>query len=143
MEWIGPRERRRPAVGDLVAECDAFLVGEYLELLDELDQLVPSNAWINPLAHADAERLAELARGQWDRCPLGYRPWERAVVFLAGEVLDASRRWGCEPADVQRAVLIPLELDLLRRTDGVPVESGQLVALVLVQLHGRPSAPSR
>ena len=134
-----PAKRRSPA-GDLATKCEAFLAGNYVELLDQLGQRVPSSAWLNPLAHGDADRLATLAAGRWDQLSLEYLPWERAVIFLAGDVLDTMGRLGCDLVDLQRSLLVPLELELLSRREGTPFEPRQLASMVLALLHNRPSA---
>jgi hypothetical protein len=127
----------------VATECEAFLAGAHVELLLQLGQRVPSAAWLNPLAHGDADRLATLAAGRWDELPSGYFPWERVVIFLAGEVLDTAERLKCDLVDLQRSRLIPLELDLLGRPESSLVEPRQLVSMVRARLQTRPSIRRR
>ncbi|HTX63455.1 MAG TPA: hypothetical protein VMD28_07425 [Acidimicrobiales bacterium] len=101
----------REEVPDLVAECEAFLVGSYVELLDGRAEPVPVWAWTNVLAHGsreDIDRAAMGAQGGWTSS----RRWRSARAFVAGELQDALSR-GVSLTDVQRDALVPLELELV------------------------------
>ena len=116
-----PWSRRRPAVArdstsadasELVSESEAFLLGRYVELLEERGEPVPVWAWTNVLAHGsrdDVDRAAAGAHG-WSSS----RRWRIARALVAGEVLETVGR-GAPLSDLQREVLAPLELELVRR----------------------------
>ncbi|HEY8526652.1 MAG TPA: hypothetical protein VIL48_16910 [Acidimicrobiales bacterium] len=107
--------RRRSRARELVAECEAVLGGRYAAHLGERGRLVPVWAWTNALAHgdeADLRRLVRDHRDHRDRDPIARAPgrWADACAYVAGEVLDCAERYG-PLAEVQAAVLVPLELD--------------------------------
>jgi hypothetical protein len=96
----------------LIAEAEAYLDGSYVERTPS-DGCENCLVVVNHLAHADRDRLAQWVgtRPHWSAHLQA--PWRDAAVFLASEVL---RRCGsaAELKRVQRSVLVPLELDLLR-----------------------------
>lgn len=110
--------RRSRAAQELVAECEAVLCGRYASYLGERGRLVPVWAWTNVLAHGDEADLRRLVRspGQFAQAP---GRWAVACAYVAGEVLDLAERYG-PLADVQAAILVPLEIDPARRTGTDP-----------------------
>ena len=102
---------------DVVADCEAFLLGRYAELLEARSEPVPVWAWTNVLAHGtgeDVERAAAGGRVGWSST----RRWRVARTSAAGELLDRVGS-GMSLADMQREVLVPLELELV----GCPADS--------------------
>lgn len=99
--------------GDPVSDCAAFLLGGYAEYLEGRSVSVPVWAWTNVLAHGcrdDIDRAAAGARGGSSST----RKWRVARAFVAGEVLDMVGH-GTSLTDIQRKVLVPLELELVSR----------------------------
>lgn len=92
-------------------ECDAFLAGRYLELLERNDALIPQWAWMNVLAHGTVTDLVQVSAS--DAAPRDRltQAWADARGYLAAEVLDAARRAG-SLLTLQRRALVPLELEL-------------------------------
>ncbi|MGE3621626.1 MAG: hypothetical protein AB7L84_14305 [Acidimicrobiia bacterium] len=126
MRW---RRRSTDQSERLVAECEAFLEGRYLEHLVEAGCLaVPTWAWTNALAHGDAARLRTLEASLGRK--VGLAPWCEARLYVAGEVRDTARRIGSLPW-VQELALVPLELELARRRDVRWWGPGQWAAAVL------------
>jgi hypothetical protein len=99
--------------GDPASDCAAFLLGRYAEYLEARSVPIPVWAWTNVLAHGcqdDIDRAAAGARGGWSST----RKWRVARAFVAGEVLDRVGH-GASLVELQREVLVPLELELVSR----------------------------
>lgn len=118
---------------ELVRECEAFLTGRYVEHVLDRGDHVPTWAWTNLLAHAEADQL---------RCPAKsfsvnwvelLEPWLQARAYLAGEILDAANREG-SLSRVQRRMLVPLELRLAADPATRMLTSSHWVAMVLKAL---------
>jgi hypothetical protein len=139
--WRWPRDRASrlsglPGAGSdrvalepgarLVAECDAFLSGHLAERLSQ-DGPLPAWVWTNLLAHASEEVL----RAECRRTPRG--PWEAHRADLAGLVLDVAAACG-SLGDLQREVLIPLELELASDPDASPGDARRWAASVAAAL---------
>lgn len=110
MFWSRRIRERTSAARSIADQCDAFLSGRYRTILVERSRPVPAWAWLNPLAHGDDEMVAALARmPAWDDSP------EACVARLARRTLLKMRDEHVSLAEVQHAVLIPLELALTAR----------------------------
>jgi len=96
---------------ELVADCEAFLLGRYAEELSARGAPVPVWAWTNLLAHGSEEDLAASAASLGSA---GASPWRAARARLAGELLSATGP-DCALTELQGAVLAPLELSLAAR----------------------------
>lgn len=92
----------------LVAECEAFVLGTYVEEMERSSRPVPVWAWTNLLAHGRAEDLARAA-SEAHGARFSARRWRTARALAAREVLDVMRR-GVVLADIQADVLVPVEL---------------------------------
>lgn len=104
-----PRREGEPRSGKrvesdqaLVKECEAYLSGRLTLATRDQWQRAPAWIWLSVLAHGSAERIAALAND--DPLP--------EVTVLARQILTTTR---CERAlvELQQAVLIPLELEIL------------------------------
>jgi len=120
----------------LVAECQAFLVGGYVDYLTGADRPVPPWAWLNPLAHGSEEDVRELAeRGP---CVPVVDPttavWEKALSYLAEELQCLVASGGPPLPEVQRSSLVPLELELAG-AGAEPLAPSDLVAAVMQTLQ--------
>jgi hypothetical protein len=105
---------RRPE-RDLVADTHAFLSGHLVERAQLTGAEVPVWAWTNLLAHgAEPDLRCEISCGPGGPAPPS--KWHKARSYLAGEVLRHAQTWG-SLAEVQRAVLVPLELELASRPE--------------------------
>lgn len=109
--------RFEPTIG---AEVEAFLAGEYLDYLDALNRDVPAWAWVNPLAHADGEELRAIAVHCRQRrlAPSHRRRWHLLLASLAQRLLAVAERGPHDLGTIQRARLVPLELELAARPTG-------------------------
>jgi hypothetical protein len=115
--WRGLRRwsEDRALGRQLVADCEAFLVGRYADELDARRLTVPTWAWTNLLAHGSATDL-RLRAGTAPQGTPASTAWRAARAYLATEILDSVDR-GASLAELQRAVLRPLELQLAARRD--------------------------
>jgi len=100
---------------ELVDDCSAFLLAHLVDRLEQKHQSVPVWAWTNLLAHGTEQDLRG-AQSVSGRRLIFDRQWHLARSYLAVEILALAQR--CGPlADLQRDVLIPLELQLASRPE--------------------------
>ena len=111
-------------------EVIAFLAGRLVDHLVATSQPVPPWAVLNRLAHGDRADIVRLVEGQ---PPLATHPsaaqraWTVSERFVAGHLLAAAPT----PEDLgrlQRASLVPLELDLIERTAVDRLTADQVLA---------------
>lgn len=105
------------AEGRTADECEAFLAGGLVEYHLRRHEHVPRWEWTNLLAHGSDEALGREANGKARRTAhlptltVSDKGWRAARAHLAALLLDR-----CEPgrtlADLQRTVLVPVELEL-------------------------------
>jgi len=132
----------RRAGSELVSECEAFLRGRIVESLELRTESVPVWAWTNLLAHGSAQDLrAEDARVRRLKGSVDGE-WRLARSFLVTEVLYSAEVYG-SLAELQRAVLVPLELKLVSSAETASWTPGRWAMMVeraLAQQHevGRP-----
>jgi hypothetical protein len=119
---------RRVLEGELVADCQAFVLGRYAERLEGASSRVPVWAWTNLLAHGTEDDIRQAAAGGRFE-PVRTRGWHAARAYLATEVLAAVDR-GSSLEDLQRHVLAPLELRLSARREAASWEPRRWVAIV-------------
>lgn len=124
MSWMHRLEARR-AGAILINECEAFLTGRLAELWEQVGPSVPQWAWINLLAHGSADDL----RSEMFEVPSGATCWSKARAFLAGEVLDAAAACG-GLEDLQRSLLVPMELSLAGSSEVTRWDSRELVTAI-------------
>ncbi len=113
------------AIGD---ECEAFLRGLWVDYLVENRALVPPAARLNRLAHGTPQEIRTIGRGERperDQCT-----WNDTVRYLALELDDSANGDDATIAELQRTVLVPLELDLIRSPEP-QLTPGRLAARVL------------
>ena len=122
---------------ELVAECEAVLCGRYAEHLEERQRRVPAWAWVNLLAHGTAEDLqtANALGGQ-----ARTQRWRAARAYLAGEVLGTAEQGIATLGDLQRDVVVPLELQLASSERTSALTPSELVASVLAALDAHQRA---
>jgi hypothetical protein len=113
-----------------------MLEGNAAELFRESGQGVPAWAYLNALAHSQADQLTTLTTA-----PLFLRPggWDAVVAYLATELLTIAHGRPDQISVIQRAALVPLELGLLAGEVPEPEIPGQLAELVIDALHRGPS----
>ena len=117
-----------PQGAEVVEEIEAFLQGTYAQWLVGHGRAVPVAAWLNAVAHGDDELICTLAAGD-DTVP---PEWREALARLARTATP----------EVQREILVPLELDLLRVRLTPDLRPGQLASLVEHCVEGRTSSSS-
>jgi hypothetical protein len=123
---IRERQRRTAAQRRLVKECQAFLNGEFAEFGVPAGEPVPVWAWINLLAHGTEEQLRREAI-----MPAGSDNWHRARSLLADRVLADAVADGSSLAEIQRDVLVPLELETISSRTAYRWDPPRLVIGVL------------
>lgn len=133
MRWFSPPDPRstggRHALDVLddhtvADECQAFLAGAYVDARHADGCSAPIWSWMNEAAHADAAHLTALSTVPIDDVDVELR----TRVLLARAVVSAART---QPlADLQRDVLVPLELTVMG-TDPTPRRLIELVARAL------------
>ncbi len=136
-----PRERFR----DLASESEMFLSGRYAEHLLAHGLPVPDWAWLNSLAHLPAHEVAEIAHrepsipARW--CKRGCDKaaadqllnGQSAIRYLAGELLQRAGNQGRRIEDIQREILVDLELELAHDAEVVGVlPTGKLTPAQLI-----------
>ncbi|HUZ09653.1 MAG TPA: hypothetical protein VMU76_05735 [Acidimicrobiales bacterium] len=127
--WRRGRARRD---SELVGDCEAFLAG-YLAERKGAAASVPVWAWTNLLAHGAEEDLRSDRETSPTRRVGSCGEWHDARSYLAAELLDLADTYG--PLDeVQRAVMVPLELELASSDEVARWGPRQLVANVLAAL---------
>lgn len=134
MGWWSPR--RSLAAGQLVAECEAFATGRLAELYQQRDGYVPVWTWTNLLAHGDVGVLRRAYAVEQDRPIFSEQRWQAARSFLAGEVLALGLSEG-PLAEVQRSVLVPIELDLAKDRSADSWLPARWVSTVVAALDDR------
>jgi len=130
--WHRRGNKNRAAEAALTAEAARLLLGR---AADGCTQTQPIPAWvaINALAHSDSERLASMA-GDWYRAPCG--AWAATLGYLASQLLTLAPS-DAELLELQREVLVPLELRLLDDPGAAPSTPGRMVALVMGAVRDR------
>ncbi|HET9091711.1 MAG TPA: hypothetical protein VFN50_04835 [Acidimicrobiales bacterium] len=120
----------------LVDESAGFVMGRLPVRLAEDHRPIPTWARINPLAHGDETTLHEIADGKPSDQTFSEREWMRALNYLASEVELSRAHAGVTLLEIQREVLIPLELSLVKEPcDGVGTGPRDVVRSVVHALE--------
>ena len=125
-DWM---PRRSASGSELLAECEAFLTGRLAEMVLRRDGYAPVWTWTNLLAHGTEVEVRQ--EYDADQRPSGTVEdgWRAARSYLAGQVLELAGRLG-SLGEVQRTVLVPLELQLAGRATVEWWDEGQWVSAV-------------
>jgi hypothetical protein len=142
MKWHRDRDKHKAdltEVEGVIAEAQRLLSGRTFYVQRGHRQ----RGWavVGALAHGDRTELQTLAGAGMSSHPTS-ATWDAVLAYLAGEVLDAAPS-EVALVQVQRRVLIPLELKLLGA--GVRGQSTprDLVTLVLASLDAHRIYPDR
>ncbi len=129
----------------LVSESEAFLLGHYAQYLGLQHRPVPAWAWLNALAHGGEADISSLATSEPPRraLPSDTTVWQQALAFLAQELISQAARRGRPVADLQRSMLVPIELELAGRPAQSSIEPGTVVSRVLTVLAQHPTSQRR
>jgi hypothetical protein len=141
MVWSGWQEgdEERPlvaATARLIADTEAFVLGDYADHLRRHGDMVPGWARMNVLAHGDLERLRRA------RLPFASRKsalfakrtgdgWRSAIRVLSDELIDLVESDSEMLSYVQHCALVPLELELMHEGDLTAVELVQFTRAAL------------
>jgi hypothetical protein len=104
------RTGKRRQSREVVAESEAFLLGNLAEHFEVHQVAVPNWAWMNLLAHGDFLALRRECTVAPNIRPRQNSEWRRARAYLAAEVLGAADTQA-SLREVQESVLRPLELE--------------------------------
>ena len=140
MKWHRNRDKGKAdltEVEEVIAEAERLLSGRALDT--QRGYRRQGWALVGALAHGERAELQKLAGATLSSHPAS-ATWDAVLAYLAGEVLDAAPT---ERAlvQVQRQVLIPLELKLLGAGVLGPSNPKELATLVLASLDGHPIHP--
>ena len=130
-------------VGALVRECESFLDGRYATELARARRTVPGWAWLSALAHSPASRLVAWAGSSDVNLRTGEEEgdeWRAAVSMLSARLLATAAAMDCDVEDLQRSVLVPLELDV-GRLRSVGGDTAQLLGEVLRGIDAYRNSP--
>ena len=139
--WWRRRAARTPE-SEVVADAEALLLGHLVDRLERRGDSVPVWAWTNLLAHGTLAELITESNRSRPGGAAAHRQWRYARSYLAAEVLDYAKL-SRSLADVQRVVLVPLELKLASSpaaADWRPSQWALAVECALARRHqvGRP-----
>jgi hypothetical protein len=125
MMWRRGRDKDKIQIEEVIAEAENLLSGRTLEMYG----LRGPRVWslLASLAHSDRDQLRVLSGTQTFSHPGSF---DATLAYLAGELL-AMARTGPELVQVQRRVLIPVELQVLADDIPAPTTPAQLVTLVM------------
>jgi hypothetical protein len=106
----------------IVADAEAFLSGEYCDLLRRNGARVPGWAQLNPIAHGDIKRFRRIRRGNGTKrlvthADRAHQMWWCAQRMLASEIIELVQGDPERLSHVQRDVLVPLEFRLMHEGD--------------------------
>jgi hypothetical protein len=137
MHWN--HRRNEPPHGEILAsEAEQFLSGSLLDVAFTSGSEVPAWIWLSAIAHGDESRLARIQN--WLSDHQGFRPelngWGRVLQHLSTRLLETSEAMGCAPSDLQRSLLIPLELAVTITPVG-PATMCRLVSAMLSDARTR------
>lgn len=142
MQWR-PRHHPNDNLGmhpdeTLVLEAQCFLDGNYLDIAFSDNRDVPVWAWISIIAHGERESVEHAAT--WLTDHEGVRPefdmWGRVLQNIARQVLNVASFPRCSLGDIQRELLIPLELTIIMTPVG-PTTLYRLVSSMLADMKTR------
>ena len=139
--WKRRQEPEKPVRGSgLGDECEAFLAGEWVDHLEAEGLPVPSWAWLNRVAHAPEADLRAMTRlPAWSHTEMD--EWSRLRACVAATVLDRAKQMSTTPAEMQRLVLVPIELRVCGDDRLQQLGNPELLIRLLGALH-HPSAQS-
>jgi hypothetical protein len=121
-------------VGD---ECEAYLAGHLASFLAARGRPVPPVGWLNQVVHGTPRELSALAvTGSTET--LQPSRWARAVGYLARSLLERARETGRPIEELQRELLLPLELELIARPDAADLDEADMIRLTMVRLYELP-----
>jgi hypothetical protein len=122
--WHWSRRERAMWETSAADEAVAIVEGRIPEFsLDSL--VVPRWGWINKLAHASWDDLANFAKKR----PATNSSWEAAASYLAAELISRAENPQTLRA-LQRCGLVPLELSVFAGTTSTPTTPAGMVELV-------------
>jgi hypothetical protein len=127
--------------GGIGEECEAFLAGRLAVYLQGKGRPIPPVGWLNQLVHATPDELEFLATGGSAEA-VQPSAWCRTVAYLARSLLQRAQVTGRPIGELQRELLIPLELELIGNPSSAGLDSADVVRLTLTRLYELPELPA-
>lgn len=128
-----PHPIRNSMKSRIVVEAERLLSGEAVEKYHYPARQIPAWSLVNTLAHNDRRGLEELTRRGASAHP---GSWGATLGYLAHE-LNAMAPSGADLTELQRQLLVPLELQLLGGQVEVPTTPTRLAIMVSRALDKR------
>jgi hypothetical protein len=126
----------------LADEVEAFLGGRFVDHLARHGQPVPAWAVVNRLAHADHAELVRLVDGDLLDARYGAakpHAWAVPERFIAANILVTRGATPEHLREIQRGVLVPLELRLIEDTRHEKMTAEQVLDAVARSLESFPT----
>jgi hypothetical protein len=95
---------------EVLDQCERFLGGDLLNEFPGGRESAPDWVWINVLAHGSEAYLTACASRGVQPGPANRCMWDRTLSFLSAILLDHAARTHSPVAELQRTVIVPLEL---------------------------------
>jgi hypothetical protein len=135
------RRRRNKGAEDpryVATECEAFLQGTYVEYLRSTGSIIPGWAWLNVLAHSTEGEIRCLSDSiaPLDDALAHEAQWQSLQCFLAGETLGLASATGRSVAEIQRSILVDVELALAREGERRQLTPSYVVGRTMAAIHG-------
>ena len=138
MHWKLRRYGPKQSNSILVSETQQFLDGRLHDVAFASGDDVPAWVWLSAIAHGDALNLEHAKNWLSDHQEV--RPvlngWDRVLQHLTKWLLETSEAIGCPTSDLQRSLLVPLELAVTMTPVG-PATMCRLVNAMLLDAKTR------
>jgi hypothetical protein len=137
MAWWSRHSSARDEIG-IVSEVSRFLSGRCLDSAFCTAEDIPAWAWLSVVAHGDSATLERSAR--WMDEHRGARPeldnWGRVLQYTSCRLLQTADTLGCSVIELQRQLLVPLELAVCLTPVG-PATMYRLVNALLTDVRSK------
>ena len=101
---------------------------------------IPGWAWLNVLAHGTEDQITSLADPSSSRHDAHFgADWQSVLALLAVETLGLARTTGRPVAEIQRSILVEVELALAGEGRKRWLGPNEVVGRTMAALHGHPS----
>jgi hypothetical protein len=142
MAWMDKARTHRRIVDELskslVQETQRFLDGKYLEIAYVCGHDMPVTTWLSTLAHGDRDVLERASKWtvEYGNARPEFETWGRVLAVTAGQILATTSEVNCSLGQLQRDLLIPLELAIMTTPVG-PATLYRLINSMLIELKAR------
>ena len=138
MSWWSRQFTSPQGESGLAAEVERFLSGHHLESIFDSAEEIPAWVWLSVVAHGDDEVLERTQH--WLAEHHGVRPeldaWGRVLQLVAAQLVETAAAIDCEVSELQRQLLVPLELAVSLTSVG-PATLHRLVTVMLSDMSSQ------